>query len=835
MIAIKTILKLVIRNMFEKKLRLILLVLSVAIPSALFFMANGAATNSRTLSREIKQKYVGSSDIVVEPNRRSPSTLRMELSAKYNAYFDYDIGTVETEGIYRPQPFEIMHVQLRGIELEDLAALYHVAYASEHNLQPFAGRKIIIGKQTADHYNLHPSDTIDLEINGSSERFVISGVAEAKGLFLDDGQAVFMAVPRGTLASITGNGYAVNSIFIKLKDPALKQQMMTWLSEEYKTYTVREAISAAELERDARERSDPYKLIVLVLLFMGVYVIYSSSRTMAMERLPVIGTLRSVGSTKWFTGSTLMGESLAVGVLGGVLGCVLGVGFLYLLMFITRPSSLRNLDLAVAFTWLQLAAAFSLSVVVSLASSLIPILQTVGLPIKHIIFGLVEPVPEKQKGRLILGLACILITLVAPRVISGNSALVVNLICAVMAVIAVVLLAPAVTAWFVRFMAHGYTYLFGNIGSLAARNLRENINVLNNTVLLTISIATFLVINTLTISITAEMKDLFRDNALFDVRVWVMNTDHNVNTLIARTPGVEGVFETPILKKVPIRGTDSAFETVHGAALNGFLSYWDVRAVDGTDTAAMMANLDSGRNILVSALMRDKLGLKVGDMITLGLRRGDVPYKVIGFIQTYNSGGRYAIIPERFFKIDVGGTYFSEFGVKTSGDSAEVSRNLKLQLVDRSPTIRTVDEQEQSNFEQFKAILIMLQAFSYVTLGVSLFGAINNFLINFAQRKRSLAMFRSIGMSKRQIVSMLLIESLSGGFIGGVLGVLGGLLLISVLPSFMIAIEQMAPIHLSAYATVASLVGGVLVSLLGSTGPALSSWRLNIIQAITYE
>ncbi len=50
---------------------------------------------------------------------------------------------------------------------------------------------------------------------------------------------------------------------------------------------------------------------------------------------------------------------------------------------------------------------------------------------------------------------------------------------------------------------------------------------------------------------------------------------------------------------------------------------------------------------------------------------------------------------------------------------------------------------------------------------IGIFGVLNNFLISFMERKRYLAIYRSVGMSREQIVKMVFIEGLSGGIIGG--------------------------------------------------------------------
>lgn len=50
-------------------------------------------------------------------------------------------------------------------------------------------------------------------------------------------------------------------------------------------------------------------------------------------------------------------------------------------------------------------------------------------------------------------------------------------------------------------------------------------------------------------------------------------------------------------------------------------------------------------------------------------------------------------------------------------------------------------------------------------------GVINNLLINYIQKRRTIAMYKSIGLSNRQNRKMTLIEGFSSGLIGAVIAI----------------------------------------------------------------
>ncbi len=116
----------------------------------------------------------------------------------------------------------------------------------------------------------------------------------------------------------------------------------------------------------------------------------------------------------------LMGESLAYGLLGGILGNVAGMGVLYLIASIlaTDPWS-GQMDFSIDFGIFQMAGAFVLAVAVSLISSWIPIRRVSKIPIKELVLNLVEGSSRKKSWKtpaaLIVGTTGWILPRVAPH------------------------------------------------------------------------------------------------------------------------------------------------------------------------------------------------------------------------------------------------------------------------------------------------------------------------------------------------------------------------------------------------------------------------------------
>ena len=77
-----------------------------------------------------------------------------------------------------------------------------------------------------------------------------------------------------------------------------------------------------------------------------------------------------------------------------------------------------------------------------------------------------------------------------------------------------------------------------------------------------------------------------------------------------------------------------------------------------------------------------------------------------------------------------------------------------------------------------------------MSLLIAVLSVMNNLFVSFIKRKHALAVMRSVGMSKIQSIKIVFLEALMGGIIGGVMEVGGGILMISIIPAIVKAINQ---------------------------------------------
>ena len=824
------ILRFLFRTIRERKLRSVLLVLSVAVSAALYFASTALTTSLAAMYADRLQDAYGSAEIVVEPHPRfwSPPIVPA-LVEPLRARIEYAVGVFEDVAYYRHRDTTVP-LSLTAIEFADLQQMNPVVLADEARLLPFRGHKVIISSRTAATYHLAAGRRITLEIGGEIYRFRVAGVAHPTGIFAAEGERHALIVPRDFMDGLFQARGLVDVLYIKAQPGRDLEELMRTLEEVFRRHRVRPSVSQREAEEWTREITIPLQIMFVLVLATSAFIIYSSLQVITAERLPIIGTFRSIGATRRDTNLVLFIESALYGIMGGGIGCLLGVAALYVMTLWTTPDWIAEDGIRIRFTGIQLAASFLLAVTLAVASSAVPVIGAARFPVKELILGQYEAEQQRYCLRSVIGAALVLAALGLPALAPGLASAVLAIAAGVAGV---VLLVPSILAGVAAALARMARTLPGRgVGELAARNIRANPNVRNSVALLAIGIAGMLMIFTVSASAIAGLTKSYRD-IRYDIEMLTGNMNRATDRHVRTTDGVTDVYGVYGVLDVPIADSDEDVDFLMGVRGDRFREFWRLR---GSDTAQRLyARLDRERTIVPTYALQKRLGLSLGDTMTLEMARGPRDYRVIGFFHSVMWSGNYALIGERYLKHDGLQQWYEELYVKAGFDPEAVKEELGRRFNRREPWLRTVTEMEEADREYNRELLRGLEGFAMMALGIALVGVINNLLIAFIERRKSFAVLRSVGMEQRQVVRMILVEAIMGGAIGGVAGVLGGFLLLHIAGYVIRALKLYVEIEYSPLLVLLFFLVGLGATVLASVSPARAARRLNLITALRHE
>jgi putative ABC transport system permease protein len=147
--------------------------------------------------------------------------------------------------------------------------------------------------------------------------------------------------------------------------------------------------------------------------------------------------------------------------------------------------------------------------------------------------------------------------------------------------------------------------------------------------------------------------------------------------------------------------------------------------------------------------------------------------------------------------------------------------------------VRNQQELKESQEEQINQLLGLIYALLALAVIVSLFGIANTLALSIHERTRELGMLRAIGMSRRQVRTMIRYEAVITALIGALLGMVIGVI-------FAALIAQ--PLKDEGFALsypvgqlIAMLVFAAIAGVLAAIGPARRASRLNVLDALHYE
>jgi putative ABC transport system permease protein len=160
-------------------------------------------------------------------------------------------------------------------------------------------------------------------------------------------------------------------------------------------------------------------------------------------------------------------------------------------------------------------------------------------------------------------------------------------------------------------------------------------------------------------------------------------------------------------------------------------------------------------------------------------------------------------------------------------------------LLASNTQVRTGQQQAQQQVKDTSGFLTIFQdfllAFGGVALFVGSFVIANTLSITIAQRTRELATLRTLGATRRQVLTSVMIEALVIGALASVVGLFLGLALAkglnSLLVSFGIDLPQTSTVF-KARTVIVSLIVGIVITLLAALRPALRSTRVPPIAAV---
>jgi len=315
--------------------------------------------------------------------------------------------------------------------------------------------------------------------------------------------------------------------------------------------------------------------------------------------------------------------------------------------------------------------------------------------------------------------------------------------------------------------------------------------------------------------------------------------------LLATVRGVPGVRSAD----GSVSGYAQMVDPKTGDAIGGFGpptmgANWNGTANAALEIRAGTAPAGPGQ-VAVDAATVKKYGLSVGESIKILFQGPPERFTIVGvagFGSADNLGGATLALFDTSTAQRVLGKEGVLDQIDVVADPGVTERELQTRIQDALPkgveavtSTAIADEQSRQLKEGLGFFRTALLIFAFIALFVGAFIIFNTFSIIVAQRTRELALLRTLGASRRQVLTSVVVEALVVGIVASGVGIVAGigiaLGLQGLLSAFNIDLPSTST-QLQVRTILVSLIVGTVVTVVGSILPARRAARVAPVQAL---
>jgi putative ABC transport system permease protein len=700
---------------------------------------------------------------------------------------------------------------------------------------------------TAERGNLEIGDRVGVVGNRQLQTYEVVGIASLGDT--DFGGAAVVTLTVREAQRITGKQGEFDQISVDAADgvepDVLAQRLAAALPN---TVDVRTGVEEAEQETE-QTKEDLSFLTIALLVFAGVavvvggFLIFNTFSITIAQRIREFGMLRTIGASRRQILGSVIGEALAIGFIGSVLGLAGGLAFAPAINALFEAFEIDLPNTGTVLAMRTVIVSLCVGMLVTLISALSPALRATRVtPMAAL---LEAELPEgHRRGRIasaigallvILGIALVCIGLFGGIESSGSAAGLMGAGAAA-TLFGVAIFSPTLVRPLASVTGQPMQRLRGLTGRLARENaIRKPGRTAATAAALMIGLALVSFVTVFAAGISKSIDDAV--DTLFSGDIVVQNQDGfspipaDVARQVANVDGVDQV-TTIGYSSAKVEGV-SGDERVSGIDPNtvGGLVDFEVEDGEGPD--------ELGRNdAVIDRAFGDSEGVGIGDTLAVLTPTGKrVSFNVIGEVKdNADLLGSFIVTTQALrndFGYDQAGTVVA--GVAPGADFSATENRVK-ELVDRRFPIaeaQDTEELKETQREQLNGLLSLIYALLALAVIVSIFGIVNTLALSIHERTRELGLLRAIGMSRRQVRQMVRYEAVITALIGAILGSILGIVF-SVLISRPLAdegFELSFPVGSLLILLVLAAIAGVLAAI----GPARRASRLDVLESLAYE
>ncbi|HZU87416.1 MAG TPA: FtsX-like permease family protein, partial [Anaerolineaceae bacterium] len=617
---------------------------------------------------------------------------------------------------------------------------------------------VLLSSTLAEQYGLALGDKFSLDVGGNLQMVSLVGVIEPADVLSRRALESLVLVDIATAQELSGKIGRLDRIDLILPagDSAALTRLQDWLPSGVQLSTSQAGANALD-EMTAAFRLNLTALSLLALM-VGLFLIYNTMTFSVVQRRPLFGTLRCLGVTRGEVFRMVTSEAALVGMIGSVLG--IGLGVLVgrsMVGMVTQTvndlyfaTTVQGVDLPLE----SLIKGGVMGVIATIATAFLPAWEAARVPPRAVLLRSGLEARSRSNlpwlalggvGMLLLG-ALIFAIPQAGLYVGFGGIFVVVIGFAMLSAVGMVLMMRGLGPLLGR--------IFGLVGKMAPRGL---VNSLSRTA---VAVAALMVAVAVAVGMTL-MIDSFR----YTVTIWLGQTLQgdiyiHVPSFTATQPmepidslvlpqleSWPGVMRVNVLRStmMEVGGAPAIISATSNPQIGRERLY---KVLEGTPEQVWVDM--QGGAVLVSEPLANRMGLQVGDMLSLPTLQGAKDFPVRGIFFDYAASQGSLLIARDVYIREWQDEAVTAIDLRVAGDVSvdQVTEDLRAGLASAQTLLirpnQALRDDVMEVFDRTFAITLAMRLFATV---VAFIGVLSATLLLQLEKKNEVGVLRALGLT----------------------------------------------------------------------------------------
>jgi len=575
-------------------------------------------------------------------------------------------------------------------------------------------------------------------------------------------------------------------------------------------------------------------VFAVVSLVVGTFLIINTFSILVAQRSRELALLRALGASRRQVNTSVMVEALVVGVVGSTVG--LGAGWLLAQMlrvfFAQFGLDLGGVDFPVQPS--TVAWSYAVGVVVTLVASILPALRASRIPPVAALRDDVALPESTLRRRVLIGVLLVLAG-AAGMVLGfrgeGSRGLLLIGVGILLVLIGIALMSPMLGQPLFAAFSALFRRSHGAVGAMAGGNVRRNPRRTGATA------------SALMIGLTLmTMMSIFgaSASASTDAAIGESLTSQFVISNVVQVPFSPGVAdEVAELDGVAgVARLRTAYPEIEGEGFQLAVAIDPAEIPVAFNLMARAGSFDrlAPGTIALSSARAKAYDVGVGDTVTMRLQAGEQKLRVVATYPPGTLPGDCLVTPDTFVKGGLAPLDSLVYVTKEPDADTDRVRDEIEEVVADLPTVTVKDpegyaDEQKGQINQFLYLIYGLLGLSVV---IAVLGVVNTLGLSVIERTREVGLLRAVGLSRRQLRTMIRLESIAVVVFGALLGLAMGLAFGTTIVKAL-ADQGLTEVAVPWPWLAGFLFAAVLLGVLAAVFPARRAARLDVLQAIATE